>query len=402
VLTRTVKHTRGESGQILVYMMLAMTVTFVIGAIAVDIGLWFSERRGAQTDADFAALSGAWALLDPGATEADARDAATAALDANDEQLNADFFGEPDVYRRGTTGDSRCISVDVQHDSKPLFFAILGLASVTPDIGAHATACTGAANVPGDLIPIQLTDNPGECFTTEEIPIFTSMCPIEMAAQNNEPRGILDLEAPGGYCSYSPGAGEIVDLLANGASGICEINENEPPSCDPDGPWYDCVAIQDGNPQKVLDGIYARLSRDGGCDGPDAGSVDDFGETIRTVIDTGNEFTSIYEPLDCDPSTEVIEKSPRLVTLFVLEDEPSPGNAGYPIIAFAAFYIAGCANESEVVLSESDLGDRYCGPNFPVPGHAVVYGRFVNLIFTGSGISDPTDQTTAFGIALVE
>ncbi|MEE8543509.1 MAG: hypothetical protein V3S94_06590, partial [Gammaproteobacteria bacterium] len=366
-------------------------------AIAVDVGLFLSERRGAQSDADFVALSGAWALLDPGATEADAEAAANAALVANDEQLNASIFGVQVDLVAG------CVSVDVRHDSKPLFFAIFGLGS--PDIGAHAKACTGAANVPGDLVPIQIVDNPGDCFTTDEIPIFTSMCGIEMAAQNGDPRGILDLEAPGGYCSYSPGAGEITDLLADGATGICLINENEPPSCDPNnnGPWYDCVAIQDGNPKKVLDGIYARLSRDGDCDG-DGNGVDDFDETVDLIFDSdppGDPFTSIYGAHDCS-SADGMQKSPRLVTLFVLEDEPGPGNGGYPIIAFAAFYIAGCAHESEVVVSESDLGDRYCGPSYPEPGHAVVYGRFVNLIFTGSGISVPTDQTTAFGIALVE
>jgi hypothetical protein len=58
---------------------------------------------------------------------------------------------------------------------------------------------------------------------------------------------------------------------------------------------------------------------------------------------------------------------------------PELGNTGYPILAFAAFYIAGCAQDSQIVVDESDL-DRYCGPGTDPPGHAVVYGRFVDII----------------------
>ncbi|HEY5626221.1 MAG TPA: hypothetical protein VIT93_07005 [Dehalococcoidia bacterium] len=374
--------------------MLLLTVTFFVGAIAVDIGLWLSERRGAQTDADFIALTGAWELLNPGATEAGVKSAATAALAANDEQLNAEIFGEPEVSE-----DGRCVSVNVRHDSRPLFFEIFGLGS--PNIGAHATACKGAIQAPGNLVPFQIDNNPGPCFDSEEEPIFTSMCPLELGAQGDNPRGMLDLQASGDYCSYSPGDGEVEDFIEWGAPGSCFINETN--YCDPtnNGPWYDCVAVQDGNPTKVVEGTAARLAKDGDCDGLDAGNVDDFFETVNLVFDTGDPFTSIYEPRDCDPATDGKQMSPRLVSLIVLEDGPVPGNTGYPILAFAAFYIAGCAGEGVVVVDESNL-DRYCGPGSGPPGHIVVYGRFVYIIFAGGGIGDPTPQTTAWGIALTE
>ena len=383
-------------GQMLVIMVLAMTVTFVIGAIAVDVGLFLSERRGAQADADFVALSGAWELLDPDATEADAQAAVDAALVANDEQLNASINGgaaQVDLI-------ARCVSVDVLHDTPPLFFSIFGL--VSPDIGAHATACTGAANTPGHLVPFQIDNNPGPCFDANEEPIFTSMCPIEMGAQGGNPRGMLDLEAAAPYCSFSPGSGDIENLIVNGAPGQCIINEGV--TCDPtnNGPWYDCVAVQTGNPKKVIDGVAARLAMDGGCDGVDAGGWDDFFETINLVYDSGDPLTSIYEARDCDELTDGKQMSSRLIALIVLEEPPIPGNSGIPILAFASFYIAGCAPESVVVIDEDDL-DRYCTPaGTGPPGHAVVHGRFVNLIFAGGGIGPITDQTTAFAIALVE
>jgi hypothetical protein len=40
------------------------TILAMVCAAAVDFGLWFSERRGAQTDSDLLALAGAWELLD--------------------------------------------------------------------------------------------------------------------------------------------------------------------------------------------------------------------------------------------------------------------------------------------------------------------------------------------------
>ena len=52
-----------ERGQVIILVILVMTVTFVVGAIAVDLTLWLSERRGSQTDADFASLAGAFELM---------------------------------------------------------------------------------------------------------------------------------------------------------------------------------------------------------------------------------------------------------------------------------------------------------------------------------------------------
>ena len=131
-----------------------------------------------------------------------------------------------------------------------------------------------------------------------------------------------------------------------------------------------------------MDGVAARLALDGGCDGPDAGGWDDFFETINPLFDSGDPLTSIYETRDCDDFTPGKQISPRLVTLIVLGEPPptNSGPSGYPILAFADFYFAGCASETVIVADESDL-DRYCTPaGTGPPGQAVIYGRFVNLI----------------------
>jgi hypothetical protein len=488
------KRLRLEDGQVIVWSMLIMTVIFVVGAIVVDIGLYLSERRGAQTDADFASLAGAFELLNPGASASDAEDAAMGNLAANDEQDNIDWQDivvDDSCFDRGVND---AVKVDVQHSSKALFFGIFGLAE--PEIGAHAKACVGAAQAPGDLIPFQIDDNPGPCFDTQEEPKFTSMCPIELGAQGgNSSRGMLDLDAPGDFCSETSGAGDIEDLIEFGAPGICLINTED--SCDPDnkGGWYDCVGVQTGNPQNVLDGVNKRVVKDGLCD-TDGDGVDEFSETVEVVFDTNNPFTSVYGARDCDPSTDGLQQSPRLVTIIVLEEPPpqNAGNTGFPIEAFAGFYLAGCAGENDVVIDEGQLdpdcdspGARHlvpeddyfvsaglgpllkpnachqspprphgqqqtCAPtdsptpsasptptpspsavatatptpppsaasaspspapspsvtpppqpdDCSSPGHCVVYGRFVRLIVSNSDVGPPTDQTTLFGISLVE
>lgn len=498
-----------ERGQALILMVLAMTVMFVIGAITVDVGLWLSERRGSQTEADFAALAGAYQLLAPGASSSDAVTAATNSLNSNDQQKNASFANPVLVDNScWNQGDDDAVTVDVQRDSKALFFGIFGVAS--PEIGAHAKACVGAATGLGNLLPFEIGQQPGPCFDSNSKPKFTSMCPIECGSQARQcdidgqnPRGMLDLDAAGDYCSDASGPGDIADLIEFGAGGTCLINASG--SCDParGGPWYDCVAVQTGDAAKVIKGTNARVLKDGLCDQNfgNGDGVDDFFESVAMVFDSGDPYSSFYAPRDCDPAQDGLQISARLVQLIVLAAAPDPGNTGLPIKAFAGFYIAGCADESFTVGSEADLdrdchtnsvqqltpglgsGDLYIsaaepgpalktktpgptpgptpaptptptvtpvatptpiptqdkncgkpgrptctptpvptpaptptptpGPPTPTPsprpssrcgspGHCVVYGRFVYLILSGGGVGPPSDQTTIFGISLVE
>lgn len=353
---------RGESGQSLVLLVLGMTVMFVIGAIVVDIGLWLSERRGAQTDADFAATAGAWELLRPGASASDAVTAATSSLSANDEQGNAAFANPVQVddscWDRGVND---AVTVDVSHGSRGLFFDIFGLTN--PDIGAHAKACVGAAQGIGDIVPFHVTDNPGPCFDTNEEPIFTALCDVERGAHGSNPRGLLDLEADQ-YCSNRSGSGDPEELIENGAQGLCLIDENG--NCEggsgPQQGYYDCVYAQTGNTANIQAGVNARVSKDGDCDAlyGNGNGTDDFLETIQIVFNTGNPTTSIYEARDCDLAADGLQKSPRLVTLVVLENEADQ-NDPEPIIAFAGFYLSGCGDE-RITHTDETLIDPYCGP----------------------------------------
>ena len=77
-----------ERGQILIiFALLIAPITFAVGIVAVDASAWVSERRGAQKDADLAALAGAIELAMDGTADA-AETAAAAAASTNDEAGN--------------------------------------------------------------------------------------------------------------------------------------------------------------------------------------------------------------------------------------------------------------------------------------------------------------------------
>ncbi len=352
-----------ERGQVLILSVLAITVVFVVGAIAVDIGLWVSERRGSQTDADFLALSGAWELLDSNASVADVNTAVNAALTANDGELNLTLQNPPDVDLT-----ERCVGVDVDHESTPLFFRIFGL--LEPEIGAHARACAGPVSG-GNLIPLQLDNDTAPCFVNEQ-PVLSQLCPLEFGAQGgpngNNPRGILDLEADPGWCSNDTGDGDIENLIEWGTAGPCLINAAS--TCPSTHQWIDCAATQTGNPKKVLDGTAARLARDGACD-TNGNGIDDFDETVILIVDnspSGAGPEDIYGPRDCDASTDGVQMSPRIVSIIVFEEYPASNNTPYPIVGIASVYIAGCAPKDQVVNSVDDLNRDCTNPSTMTPG----------------------------------
>jgi hypothetical protein len=438
------------------------SVIAVIGVITVDFGLWLSERRGSQTDADLPALAGARECMLQLATGTP-HDPYPAIVqwfnDNNGGNATLEYASptcEEDAQGR------LCVTVRVRHDSETLFSSFFSpvFDAVSDNIGAHATACAGAANAPEQITPFETDNNSAPCFNADETPNFTTLCGLEFGAQGGpndpNPRGIVDLEAPDDYCSSSPGSGDIEELIEFGAEGICLIDET-PGSCaeGSHGPWYECASTQTGNPQKVLDGTAARIAREPLCDGSDANNIDDFDESVEMIVDTGDPATSVYQARDCDPDTEGEQISPRVMTIIVFDEYPTDNNTGYSIVAFAGFYLAGCAVDDDgaetgaqcnnnldddndgkindgcskqggvaetggqcdnaldddndgkvndgcpVKITEADL-DPKCQQNSGGVGHVVVFGKFVRLVTSGGGIGSVDPSSTMFGIALTE
>src|SRR3989304_1413520 len=88
-----------DRGQAIILFVGVFTVILVIGAIVVDFGLWVSERRGAQKDADAATMAGAYELLDDSVTAADAEDAANAWAEKNGLDPIDDIHVDPEMVR---------------------------------------------------------------------------------------------------------------------------------------------------------------------------------------------------------------------------------------------------------------------------------------------------------------
>ena len=373
-----------ENGQMLIlFAMLILPATMVVGAVAVDASVWQSERRGAQKDADVSALAGAIQLLNPNATGAEAQAAAQGYQTTNDESGNASVVGNIDVRTdcyggSGTRPNS--VSIDINHASRTFFSEFFGF-KLAPSIGAHAKACAGSVIEETGLVPFQLDPVTSPCYVAGK-PQFGQICGMEFGSNNGpngNPRGLLDLQASGGHCSDATGSGDITNLITNGAPGHCRINTSG--SCVPtkNGPWDDCAAVQTGNPKKVLDGVAARIAKEGACDANGDG-YESFSEVVRLVYDNVDPSKRQYEPVDCDPNTDGLQISPRLITIIVFPSAPSAGNNGNRIVGFAGFYLAGCTSKTGL-LSDSQLtfAERKC----TVPGAqaAPVFGgnaSFVN------------------------
>jgi len=415
-----------QRGQAMVMFIGIFTVIAVVGVIVVDFGLWFSERRGAQTDADLPALAGARECMLELITKVDHDP--TWAIEQWFDENNG---GNAELVADKTSTDCEpqdngelCVDVVVRHKSKTLFSSFFSpvFDGVAGNIGAHARACAGAAAAPENVVPFEVA-KPDPCFSGGS-PDFDNLCPLESGAHGecppdapssckSNPRGMADLEAPPGYCSEGTGNADPGPLIACGAPGMCLPNEGD--AC-PASPWYDCAAVQDGNTAEVLDAIQCRLNGgsycnkvhkltctpegEGLCD-TDANGIDDFDESVTLMPGTDN----VYEPKDCDPTTAGEQISPRIITVIVFDEIPPPGGSstGRPIRAFAGFYLAGCAEEGKIVNTTDDLteDERKCIYSGP-PGNGVVYGQWVNLICAGCGIGPVDESTTVFGIALVD
>jgi len=403
-MRRILSKLRQQQGQAIIMFVGLFTVITVIGVITIDFGLWFSERRGAQTDADLPALAGARECM---------LRLASGDPDYGDPQAKVqEWFNlnnEGNATLENVDVECPCVTVDVRHSSRSLFASIFD--KVAPNIGARAKACAGAANNPTSPVPFYLV-NHGPCFHADGSPNLDDggLCMIAGGSQSESPdnpnRGCLDLQTEG-ECSYSNASGDLLYNINWGTDGMCLINDTG--YCDPDnrGPWYDCVAGQGGCPKssKVVPAIGDRVSRIGTCDANHNG-VEDFSEVTEPVPDT----PGVYTAKACNTSGPD-GASWRLMTVIVIGEEPASNN-GYPILASAAFYITGCADERNYDSILACMADHDNVADCLTPeerkctassgGHEAVLGQWVPLIVAGSGTGPIDDSTTMFGIALCD
>ena len=407
-----------DRGQIIVMFAAIFTITMVMGVITVDFGLWLSERRGSQTDADLPALAGAREYMlwlaqgnrcdeDGGAPDQAVEAAVEAWFNLNTDQTKTD----PDPrYTYTVEPDCPCVDVRVKHESKTLFSSffssVFDFDRVAGNIGARARACAGEAVSADETMPSYIISG-GECFRNgdPEQPDFSNYCWIVSGAQNpNSPhRQTVNIDKTGEHCS--PGDGnkkDVEDMFrTQGLGGSCSINTNDPPtvaSCGP-SPWSACVDVYTGDSYHPQDSIHDRITPPP-CD-RNGNGMDDLSEVIDPTT---------HDPIMCDPNAPEGQRySPRLIKFPVI-DEPGHGSCSggppCPILSFANFFITACVDDRDVadIISGSQQltpAERKCTASIP-EGQEAAIGQWVKLTTAGAEIIPADGATTQFGIALCD
>ena len=431
-------------------MVLVMTVVFVVAFMIIDIGLWLTERRGAQKDADASALAGAQAYV------ANVSDTAGAFNQARDWAIKngvdpAKIDGSSTLNCSAgnsciAVGTSNCgeagndsmpwVEANIRHDSLPLFSSIF--TAFVPDIGATARACVGSPRGATHLSPFGVQtgysggappvgnsetgaqcgnglddDNDGtvddgctlsDCLEPDPAnpgrtrPVYGRVCVLKTGAQGGAggQRGQLTLGNVD--CKQKSNNTERHDFHY-GTLSECLVN--------------DTVYTGSGNIQGLLSGLQDRLAEEGRCDqlfGPGSRSgYDEFKEVFSLVGGTPGQpivpsATNKFSENACSitsgiggvaPDTfdgDQHTYTPRAVDLVLIDQF---GQQTAVITGFAAFYVIGCWDDTVAAATkaaiELDLSNTapFLNRCNPVGSKSDILGIFVQSLAPSLAIGDP-------------
>ena len=381
MIHNTLRKLGSQSGQAIILFVGIFTIIAIVGAIVIDFGVWFSERRGAQTDSDLISLAGAYELLDPNGTFADV-DAATqiSALDngidpVGDLQNLAVWSLEfPDGYEtdpeychnpanHDPDGRLNTVVLDVNHDSRAFFAEFFGLTA--PDIGAHACARAGSLKTTSGLKPWAVPRLTSDCFMEDAdgnyVPIFGAECIFRI----NEPSqvGSIRLGPDEGDACSGPGSGGLNvyrENIIEGSPAICEAGED----------YIDTEPGLQPNPTKLA--LQEMLSNEGECD---ALEVNQF---KTTFMDGFDDFDESFDPTLGIPGpsetfTAKACETPRLISLVIIDEFDGTGFDSVPILGFASFFFEACEVLDGDVVIEVSRDCNFSGVSFQIKGFFMNY-----------------------------
>jgi hypothetical protein len=385
---------------LMVFALLVVPITFVLGAVAVDASVWQSERRGAQKDADLSAVAGALQLAFE-QNKGNAENAASQNADTNDEAGNAPGITPGDDAGAANTVvvDDACfpentilplnsVTVNLDHKSRTFFSSIFGI-NVAPKIGAHARACVGSLTNPEGLRPYAVDKETSPCFEQApadpdfEQPLFGQECVFDWGAQGSPDtaqRGLLNLETEDGPCSVKGGgAHDVRENIENGAEGSCFTNEGS--SCAT--PLTDCVLGEPGNVSSVQTAVQTLIADADDCD-TNGNGRDDFEESLE-LLGGGSAPPSpnnIYTPVTCSDG----KVSERIITIIAV-DNLNKHTDPWPIRYFLNIFITGCRDGRDEPGAPLD-------PDCSVQnGHTRYYGIvFKSYLVEAGDITAPNDS----------
>jgi len=344
-------------------MLVAITVIFAMGAIALDFGLWLTERQGAHKDADSASRAGAFELLrqhfadpaqnDPSAIRTAAEEAVYdwAGLNGlNQADVGQMLIADTDCLGPSSVIDS--VSISAEHHAPALFTSIFG--GVAPEIGAPAKACIGSILATRGILPVAIqTGGPGsQCWADldgdgNQEPLLGVLCALTFGDADSDHATSVRLYDGGEACSDRDigGYAEWRRQVANGGAGSeCHVYSYFPDLNRCNSDQGGCVyALPGVGSSRALEAFHQLLSGEGECDRTfgDRDGTDELREILVAAVgDPNPPGDAVFIRRDCT--------SPRLVSLVVVgrfSDQPS---RPMPNLAFATFLIAGC-----------EVGDRF-------------------------------------------
>ncbi|HEV8573760.1 MAG TPA: Tad domain-containing protein [Dehalococcoidia bacterium] len=262
-----------ERGQTLLVAVLAMSVLLGFAAMAIDVGLFYEDRRHFQNSADAMALAGVAELpLNPAAAQTKAREWA-ALNDVADSEIKT-----LEVRTTGFPNDTLYVELEGEFDW--IFARVLG--QTTDNVGAEAAARTGTYAGGHNMMPWALLEGDTNCLDANGKAIFNASCVVKVGASDGVTgwRGALDFDGNGG------GSNEYHDNIVDGDTDweYC-ISGQDPPPC------HGTVDALTGNKVGPTgQGIDERLAQGAKCDGNGNG-VDDFDEVFEPTGLATPEYT---------------------------------------------------------------------------------------------------------------
>jgi len=415
-----------QRGQVIIMFIGVFTVITLVGVITVDFGLWFSERRGSQTDADMSALAGAQAYVSDLANTTGAFDDAVewavkngidpARIDPDHTSDCSDGnsciqVGIGDCYENGTDTSMPWVESRIYHDTFSLFGKFFSFAA--PDIGAIARACVGSPRTAMDLSPFgqqtetdpdtgqPLSDcmmlNPaydsGDPDSPRTIPIYGAVCILKTGSGQSVSgqRGQLTL---GNLQCDQKSSNTLRHDFHYGASAGCSMGQE--------------VNTGTGNIIGLLQGLNDRLEEEGQCDVSSFHTgnpgYDDFDEVFSLVCPDPDEPIvpspdNVFSQNECS-ITRVCSAghthtySPRAIDL-VLIDQLEHAEQTATITGFAGFYVIGCFDDdiaedtkAAIELDLTQMGSYLNRCEHPT-GNDDILGIFVEKLAPPINVGDP-------------
>jgi len=369
---------RGERGQVLLLFVALFTVVLILGAFAIDQGMWLGHRRVSQKDADVAARAGAMAYLNDPTDSASAQAQAQswagnngapsggitttastsgctgpyvnggqpiagvpwvqAVIDAPQPSLFGRAFGGTDIDI--SAGATACVGVPTSLSGGEPFFTAPGgapspacfQASGQPAIGKTCVFKTnGGGNTDGNFGTLSLSDTPAACTT-----------------KNKTNLGEQVAEGSQATCSV----GDVVDTATGSNSGDITAGVN----CRLTGNSQSCGKVQVNTPppgEGFCDGAASFHDSNGSIPpfgGPlSASGIDDFTEVFS--LPTGGAPGANWATSGAGGDAQTLIPnvcsngvvSPRVLTIILGEPCPATGCGNTITVAgFATFYLFGC------------------------------------------------------------